>query len=75
MALDAAAGRDPDCLRALLDIRLVLETPAGVFARPGLRDKTLSLGAGWRDLPPLGPARGQLIALAAGAMTRPKEAR
>jgi hypothetical protein len=62
-ALDAAAGQDPDCQRALLDIRLVLRGPDEVFARPGLRERTLRLGAGSREEPPLGPDRGQLLAL------------
>ncbi len=62
-ALDAAFGRDPECTRANFDIRFVLDTPAEVFARPGLRDKTLRLGGGWRDAPPFGPTREQLLAL------------
>jgi flavin-dependent dehydrogenase len=63
-ALGAALPLDPDCLRAYLDIRLVLRTPEEVFARPGLRDKTLQLGGGWREQPPLGPDRDQLLTLA-----------
>jgi hypothetical protein len=63
-ALDAAVPQDPDCLRASLDIRLVLRTPEEVFARPGLRDKTLQLGSGWREAQPPGPTREQLLALA-----------
>jgi 2-polyprenyl-6-methoxyphenol hydroxylase-like FAD-dependent oxidoreductase len=62
-ALDAAFGQDPQCTRANFDIRFVLDTPAEVFARPGLRDKTLQLGADWRDAPPFGPTREQLLAL------------
>jgi len=65
-ALGAAAGQDPDCLRAYLDIWLVLRTPGEVFGRPGLRDKILQLGSGWRDVEPLGPSREQLLALASG---------
>ena len=61
-ALDAAFGRDPDCTRATFDIRFVLRTPEEVFVRPGLRDKTLLLGSGWRDAPPFGPSREQLLA-------------
>ncbi len=63
-ALRAASGQDGDCLRALLDIRLVLRAPEEVFARPGLRDKTLQLGSGWRDEQPFGPTREQLLAMA-----------
>jgi 2-polyprenyl-6-methoxyphenol hydroxylase-like FAD-dependent oxidoreductase len=62
-ALDAAFGQDPECTRAIFDIRFVLRTPDEVFARPGLRDKTLQLGSGWRDAQPFGPTREQLLAL------------
>ncbi len=61
-ALDAATGRDPDCARATLDIRLVLRTPEQVFARPGLREKTLELGSGWRDELASGPTREKILA-------------
>jgi 2-polyprenyl-6-methoxyphenol hydroxylase-like FAD-dependent oxidoreductase len=64
-AMNAAAGQDPDCLRALLDIRFVLRGPDEVFARPGLRDKTLRLGSGPRDEVRIGPDRQQLLALMA----------
>jgi 2-polyprenyl-6-methoxyphenol hydroxylase-like FAD-dependent oxidoreductase len=63
MALDNAFGKDPECMRASFDIRFVLRTPAEVFARPGLRDKVLQLGSGWRDEPALGPNREQLLAM------------
>jgi 2-polyprenyl-6-methoxyphenol hydroxylase-like FAD-dependent oxidoreductase len=67
MSLGAASGQDPDCLRAFLDIALVLRTPGEVFAQPGLRDKALQLGAGWREAPTLGPTREQLVTLASAA--------
>jgi flavin-dependent dehydrogenase len=63
-ALHAALSQDPDCLRAFLDTQLVLSTPEDVFAKPGLREKTLQLGSGWREQQPLGPDREQLLALA-----------
>ena len=62
-ALDAVGSQDPDCLRANFDIRFVLRTPEEVFARPGLRDKVLQLGSGWRDERPFGPNREQLLAM------------
>jgi 2-polyprenyl-6-methoxyphenol hydroxylase-like FAD-dependent oxidoreductase len=62
-ALDLAVQQDPECLRASLDTRLVLRTPEDVFARPGLRDKTLRLGSHWRDEPPFGPTREQILSL------------
>jgi hypothetical protein len=63
MALEAAAQQDPECLRANIDIGFVLHPPQEVFARPGLRDKTLQLGSGWREAEPLGPTREQLLTL------------
>jgi 2-polyprenyl-6-methoxyphenol hydroxylase-like FAD-dependent oxidoreductase len=62
-ALDLAVQQDPECLRASLDTRLALRTPEEVFARPGLRDKTLGLGSHWRDEQPFGPTREQLLSL------------
>ena len=63
-ALQAALPQDPECLRAFLDTQMVLWTPEDVFARPGLRDKTLQLGSGWREQRPLSPDRERLLALA-----------
>jgi flavin-dependent dehydrogenase len=62
-SLDSAFQQDPECVRANLDIRFVLRTPGEVFARPGLREKILRMGSGWRDQPPFGPDREQLLAL------------
>ena len=62
-ALDTAFEQDPECARASLDIRFVLRRPEEIFARPGLRDKTLQLGSGWREAQPFGPTREQLLAL------------
>jgi 2-polyprenyl-6-methoxyphenol hydroxylase-like FAD-dependent oxidoreductase len=63
-ALAVASMRDPDAFRALLDIALVLELPEVVLARPGLFDKVVAHGAGWRDEPEFGPDRATLVALA-----------
>jgi len=62
-ALEVTSGQDPECLRALFDIGFVLRTPDEVFAKPGLRDKVLQLGAGWRDTPAFGPTREELLSL------------
>jgi 2-polyprenyl-6-methoxyphenol hydroxylase-like FAD-dependent oxidoreductase len=62
-ALEAVGSQDPDCLRANFDIRFVLRTPEEVFAQPGLRDKVIQLGSGWRDERPIGPSREQLLTL------------
>jgi 2-polyprenyl-6-methoxyphenol hydroxylase-like FAD-dependent oxidoreductase len=63
-ALAVASGRDPDALRASLDIAFVLELPGAVLARPGLLDKTIELGAHWRQEPSFGPTRDELVAIA-----------
>jgi 2-polyprenyl-6-methoxyphenol hydroxylase-like FAD-dependent oxidoreductase len=63
-ALEAAAAQDPDCLRANLDINLVLRTPEQVLADPGLRAKVSRLGSGWRERQPVGPDRAGLLWLA-----------
>jgi 2-polyprenyl-6-methoxyphenol hydroxylase-like FAD-dependent oxidoreductase len=62
-SLQSAIQKDPECLRAMLEIRFVLRTPDEVFARPGLRDKVLQLGSDWREAQPFGPTREQLLAL------------
>jgi 2-polyprenyl-6-methoxyphenol hydroxylase-like FAD-dependent oxidoreductase len=63
-ALSAASGKDPDVLRAFVDIVSVLELPSEVLARPGLLEKIIELGGGWRDEPPIGPSRDELVAMA-----------
>jgi len=66
-AHEAAMLLDPEIARVYLDIRLVLQPPAEVLTRHGLQDKILELGAGWRDEPPLGPTREQLLDLVAAS--------
>ncbi len=63
-ALLASAGQDPDCARALLRIAGVRQLPLDSLAAEGVFDKVIALGAGWRDAPPLGPSRDQLVSLA-----------
>ncbi len=60
-----AAGQDPDCLRAALSIQGLVRTPEEVFADAALFEKALTLGAGWRDAPPLGPSRSELLSILA----------
>jgi 2-polyprenyl-6-methoxyphenol hydroxylase-like FAD-dependent oxidoreductase len=67
-ALQFAAGRDPDCLRANLDIVNVLRTPDEVLAEPGRAARVREIGAGWREAPVLGPSRADLVALAGGTL-------
>jgi 2-polyprenyl-6-methoxyphenol hydroxylase-like FAD-dependent oxidoreductase len=63
-ALELATPRHPDAFRASLDIAFVLELPEVAMARPGLLEKVIAHGAGWRDEPEFGPERAQLVALA-----------
>lgn len=63
-AMQAATLRDPDCFRAMLDVMLVHDLPGAVLARPGIRDKVVELGGGWRDEPAFGPDREALVELA-----------
>ncbi|MBI2709214.1 MAG: NAD(P)-binding protein [Actinobacteria bacterium] len=62
-ALQDAASRDPDCLRAMLDVANLLRTPEEVLADAPTLEKVIELGAGWRDEPALGPSRQELLAL------------
>jgi 2-polyprenyl-6-methoxyphenol hydroxylase-like FAD-dependent oxidoreductase len=61
-ALDTALMHDPELLRGFGDIASLNALPEEVFARPGLFDRVIELGAGWRDAPVLGPARSELLA-------------
>jgi len=63
-ALGVAAGKDPDVLRASVDIAFVLDLPEAVLARPGIMDKVIELGADWRDGPAIGPSREELVEMA-----------
>jgi 2-polyprenyl-6-methoxyphenol hydroxylase-like FAD-dependent oxidoreductase len=65
-ALQHAATQDPSCIRAFLDIASVLKTSDQVFGDADLFSKVIELGAGWREAPPLGPTRQELVRLAAG---------
>jgi 2-polyprenyl-6-methoxyphenol hydroxylase-like FAD-dependent oxidoreductase len=64
-ALFHAAGQDADCLRALMSVFSLLRTPDEALAAPGVLDKVISLGGGWRDVPPFGPTRAELLSMTA----------
>jgi 2-polyprenyl-6-methoxyphenol hydroxylase-like FAD-dependent oxidoreductase len=64
-ALQYAAGQDFDVLRAFLKVAGVLELPADVMASPGLFEKVIELGAGWRDAEVPAPTREELLAIVA----------
>jgi 2-polyprenyl-6-methoxyphenol hydroxylase-like FAD-dependent oxidoreductase len=61
-ALDVAALRDPDVLRARQSIVSLLATPDEVFAEPNLLDTVISLGANGPQYPNPGPGRAELLA-------------
>ena len=51
-------------LRAILDLAGVLALPEEVFGRPGVFERAVELGSGWRDEQLPGPSRDELVALA-----------
>ena len=63
-ALDVAAVQDPDVFRAFVDIVALRATPEEAFSRPGVLEKVMELGGGWREAPSMGPARDELVATA-----------
>ena len=65
-ALASAAGKDPEVFRAMLSVAGVLDYPERALARPGIREKVLELGSGWRDEPVFAPTREELLATVAG---------
>jgi hypothetical protein len=62
LALMTAAFKDPVVLRAFMEIVGVLTLPDEVLSRPGMFERVLELGAGWRDEQLPGPDREQLLA-------------
>jgi 2-polyprenyl-6-methoxyphenol hydroxylase-like FAD-dependent oxidoreductase len=63
-SLQFAAGRDPECLRANLDVIMALRTPDEVLADPVTAGRVRAAGTGWREAGVLGPSRPELVALA-----------
>ena len=62
-ALTAAMLKDPDCFRGFVDVAMVQALPDEVLARPGMAEKVVELGGGWRDEPSFGPDRQALLEL------------
>jgi hypothetical protein len=63
--LAAAAGKDPEMLRAFLDLAGVLALPAEVLGRPRVLERAVELGSNWRNEQLPGPSREELVALGA----------
>ncbi|HEY7136349.1 MAG TPA: FAD-dependent oxidoreductase [Acidimicrobiia bacterium] len=61
-AMGHVGGQDPDVMRASIRIAGLLATPDEVLAEPGLLDRVMELGQGWRDAPTTGPDRAELVA-------------
>ena len=64
-SLTAAAGKDPEMLRAFLSLAGVLALPEEVFSRSGVLERARELGGDWRDEALPGPSRDELVALTA----------
>jgi len=60
-----AAGKDPEMLRATLDMGFVLASPAEVLGRPEVQTRARELGADWRNESLPGPSREELLAIVA----------
>lgn len=60
-ALTAAAGKDGEMLRARLRIAGLLQGVDEVLASPGVFERVIELGSGWRDEPTFGPSREQFL--------------
>jgi 2-polyprenyl-6-methoxyphenol hydroxylase-like FAD-dependent oxidoreductase len=67
MALQRLAMADPECLRADLQMRMVLEHPDHVWKRSGFAQRVDELAVEQSDGPALGPDRAGLLAILADA--------
>jgi 2-polyprenyl-6-methoxyphenol hydroxylase-like FAD-dependent oxidoreductase len=68
-ALGVAAGRDPDCLRALFCVIGLIKTPEELFSDPAFVEKVISVGsdADGDGSAGLGPDRKQLLEILSAA--------
>lgn len=64
-SMERAAFVDADVLRAYLSVVTVFETTDQVLADPRVLAKALAKGAGWQDAAAPGPARPELLSIAA----------
>jgi hypothetical protein len=65
LALQRLATADPECLRADLRMRLVLEHPNDVWKQAGFVQRVEQLAVEQSDSPALGPDRAGLLAILA----------
>jgi len=64
-AMQYGAGVDGDILRAFLRIASVLDLPDVVLAEPGLFERIVEVGGGWRDAELPAPSREELLKIVA----------
>ena len=62
-AMQVAAGADAQVMRAFFRIMSLVWTPNDLITQPGLLDAIIEKGGAWRDAPPTGPTRAELLAL------------
>jgi 2-polyprenyl-6-methoxyphenol hydroxylase-like FAD-dependent oxidoreductase len=65
-ALTSASGKDGEVLRARLRIAGLLQQTDAVLATPGIAERVIELGAGWRDESTYGPTREEFLQVLAG---------
>jgi hypothetical protein len=63
LALQSAAGTDPEVLRAYVEIAGVISLPEETLARPGVLETVTAVGSGWRETQAPGPTREELLAI------------
>jgi flavin-dependent dehydrogenase len=62
-ALEFGSMSDPDLLRAFLDVVAMQALPEAAIAAPGVFEKVLAVGDGWRDAEIPAPDRAGLLQL------------
>lgn len=66
LALQSAVAKDPEMLRQFLEIAGVMTVPDVVISRPGVFERVIELGQGWRDDRLPGLDREELLAVVGG---------
>ena len=63
--LDCASAANADLLRASASLGTLLKSGEEVFGVPATVERTMALGAHWREVEPPGPNRDQLLGIIA----------
>jgi hypothetical protein len=64
-AFASSSGKNPECMRGFVSVAMMLNRAADALAAPGMMDKVIALGSGWRDEPVPAPSRDQLLSIVA----------